>query len=114
VAKTLPPETARAGEEFLQGANLIALSDQQFDQAANSEPMVQSTEPATMAAPTTTQPATMATPQMSQDTGQRAAQYASLFPQDVLGQAVVNRPQQFNEGGFVEDVYNQADEVLNA
>ena len=48
---------------------------------------------------------------MPQDTGQQAQTYAALFPQDTLGQAVAAR--QFNKGGFVEDIYAQADEVLN-
>jgi hypothetical protein len=54
----------------------------------------------------------MATGQMPQNTQmQMAQQYASLFPQDTLGQAVATR--QFKEGGLVEDAYTQADEVLN-
>lgn len=116
VAKKLTPDIARAGEEFLQGANLIGLTDEQFEAIGNSNPMLQATEPSDIAQavqPTQpTEPQAMATPQMPQDTGQRAATYQALFPQDTLGQAVAAR--QFNKGGFVEDVYAQADEVLNA
>ena len=88
---------------------LIALSDEQFNQVANSEPMVQATEPAAMVPPT--QPTAMATGQTPQATGQQAQQFAALFPQDTLGQAVAARG--LKEGGLVEDVYAQADEVLN-
>jgi len=111
-AKNMDASTARAGEEFLQGSNLMALNEQQFEEVANSEP--KSTQPQMMM-PTggqTTQPTAMATGQMPQNTQmQMAQQYASLFPQDTLGQAVATR--QFKEGGLVEDAYTQADEVLN-
>ena len=114
-AKKLSPEMARVGEEVLQGANLIGLSEQNFNQIANSNPMLQATEPAAinqaMQPAQATAPEQMATQPMPQDTGQQAATYAALFPQDTLGQAVAAR--QFNEGGFVEDIYAQADEVLN-
>jgi len=114
--KKLPPEMARAGEEVLQGANLIGLSEQNFNQIANSNPMLQATEPAAinqaMQPAQATAPQQMATQPMPQDTDQQAQTYAALFPQDTLGQAVAAR--QFNEGGFVEDIYAQADEVLNA
>ena len=111
-AKNMDPATARAGEEFLQGSNLMALNEQQFEEVANTEP--QSTQPQMMMPPggQATEPTAMATGQMPQDTQmQTAQQYASLFPQDTLGQAVAAR--QFNEGGLVEDAYRQADEVLN-
>jgi len=111
-AKNMDPATARAGEEFLQGSNLMALNEQQFEEVANTEP--QSTQPQMMMPPggQATEPTAMATGQMPQNTQmQTAQQYASLFPQDTLGQAVAAR--QFNEGGLVEDAYRQADEVLN-
>jgi len=111
-AKNMDPATARAGEEFLQGSNLMALNEQQFEEVANTEP--QSTQPQMMmpSGGQATEPTAMATGQMPQDTQmQTAQQYASLFPQDTLGQAVAAR--QFNEGGLVEDAYRQADEVLN-
>ena len=111
-AKRMDPATARVGEDFLQGANLMALNEQQFEQIANAPP--QGTQPEMMTPPPgqATQPTTMATGQMPQVDGQqRAQQYAALFPQDTLGQAVA--AQQFNEGGFVQDAYSYADEVLN-
>jgi hypothetical protein len=110
-AKNMDQSTARAGEEFLQGANLMALNEQQFQTIANTEP--QGTQPMMMTQPSQpTQPNTMSTGQTPQNTQmQTAQQYASLFPQDTLGQAVA--AQQFNEGGLVEDAYTQADEVLN-
>ena len=111
-AKRMDPATARVGEDFLQGANLMALNEQQFEQIANAPP--QGTQPEMMTPPPgqATQPTTMATGQMPQMDGQqRAQQYATLFPQDTLGQAVA--AQQFHEGGFVQDAYSYADEVLN-
>lgn len=110
-AKNLSTEAQQIGEQYLQGSNLIALSDQQFDQVYDGQ-VPQSTEPQQMASqPTTTEPMAMATGQAPQATGLQAQQYASLFPQDTLGQAVAAK--QFNKGGFVEDAYAQADEVLN-
>jgi hypothetical protein len=115
IAKKLNPEVAREAERYFQGANLMALSEQNFNQIANSNPMLQATEPAAinqaMQPAQATAPEQMATQPMPQDTGQQAQTYAALFPQDTLGQAVAAR--QFNEGGFVEDIYAQADEVLN-
>ena len=110
IAKNLPNEVAQAGDDYLQGSNLIALSDEQFNQVANSEPMVQATEPAAMVPPT--EPTAMTMGQTPQATGQeQAQQFAALFPQDTLGQAVAARG--LKEGGLVEDAYAQADEVLN-
>ena len=108
-AKNMDASTARAGEEFLQGSNLMALNEQQFEEIANSEP--QSTQPQMMTqASQPTQPETMATGQTPQNTQMQTAQrFASLFPQDTLGQAVAA----LKEGGLVEDAYTQADEVLN-
>ena len=110
IAKNLPNEIAQAGDDYLQGSNLIALSDEQFNQVANSEPMVQATEPAAMVPPT--EPTAMTMGQTPQATGQeQAQQFAALFPQDTLGQAVAAKV--LKEGGLVEDAYAQADEVLN-
>ncbi len=108
-AKNMDASTARAGEEFLQGSNLMALNEQQFEEVANSEP--ESTQPQMMTQPSQpTQPNIMATGQMPQNTQMQTAQrFASLFPQDTLGQAVAT----LKEGGLVEDAYTQADEVLN-
>ncbi len=91
-AKNLSAEAQRVGEEYLQGSNLIALSDQQFDQVYEGQ-VPQSTEPQQMAPqPTTTEPTAMATGQAPQATGQQQAQqFAALFPQDTLGQAVATR-----------------------
>jgi len=111
--KKLPASAQRAGNEFLQGANLMALQEQKFEEMAEGKEMLPtSTEPQNMGVPpTNTQPQAM-TPPPPQNTGQQQAQqYATLFPQDTLGQAVATR--QFNQGGFVEDIYNQVDEVLN-
>lgn len=113
-AKNLDASTARDGEEFLQGANLMALNEQTFEEIANAPP--QSTQPqmmtATQAQPTETQPATMSAGQTPPNNQmQTAQQYASLFPQDTLGQAVATKG--FSTGGLVEDAYNQADEILN-
>ena len=110
-AKNLKPDVAEAGEDFLKGANLVGLSEINFDRAASGEQQVQATEPAAMAPPT--EPTAMATGQTPQVTGQeQAQQFAALFPQDTLGQAVAARG--LKEGGLVEDAYAQADEVLNA
>ena len=112
--KKLPASAQRAGAEFLEGANLMALQEQKFEEIAESKEMLpQSTSPANMTnttAPNTTSPSSISVPQTTQNTGQ-ATKYASLFPQDTLGQAVA--AQQFNKGGFVEDVYSQVDEVLD-
>lgn len=113
MAKKLPASAQRAGNEFLQGANLMALQEQKFEEIAEGKEMLpQSTQPQNMGVPpTNTQPQAM-TPPPPQNTGQQQAQqYATLFPQDTLGQAVATK--QFNQGGFVEDIYNQVDEVLN-
>ena len=111
-AKNLSAEAQQVGEEYLQGSNLIALSDQQFDQVYEGQ-VPQSTQPQQMAPqPTTTEPTAMATGQAPQATEQQQAQqFAALFPQDTLGQAVATRG--LKKGGFVEDAYAQADEVLN-
>jgi hypothetical protein len=102
IAKKLNPEVAREAERYFQGANLMALSEQNFNQIANSNPMLQATEPAAinqaMQPAQATAPEQMATQPMPQDTGQQAQTYAALFPQDTLGQAVAAR--QFNEGGL--------------
>jgi hypothetical protein len=59
-----------------------------------------------------TEPTAMTMGQTPQATGQeQAQQFAALFPQDTLGQAVAARG--LKEGGLVEDAYAQADEVLN-
>lgn len=111
--KKMSASTQRAGENFLQGANVMALQEQKFEEMAEGKEMLpQSTQPQNMGVPpTNTQPQAMTTPP-PQNTGQvQAQQYASLFPQDTLGQAVATR--QLKEGGFVEDIYNQVDEVLN-
>lgn len=112
--KKLPASVQRAGAEFLEGANIAALQEQKFEEMAESKEMLpQSTSPANMTnttAPNTTSPSSISVPQTTQNTGQ-ATKYASLFPQDTLGQAVA--AQQFNKGGFVEDVYSQVDEVLD-
>jgi hypothetical protein len=111
--KKMSASTQRAGEDFLQGANVMALQEQKFEEMAEGKEMLpQSTQPQNMGVPpTNTQPQAM-TPPPPQNTGQvQAQQYASLFPQDTLGQAVATR--QLKEGGFVEDIYNQVDEVLN-
>ena len=114
-SKKITPEMARAGEEYLKGSNLMGLSSEQVQAIGNSNPLMQATEPQAISQavqPTQpTAPQQMATQPMPQDTGQQAATYAALFPQDTLGQAVAAR--QFNKGGFVEDIYAQADEVLN-
>ena len=110
-AKNLKPDVAQAGEDFLKGANLIALSEINFEKAASGEQQVQATEPAAMMPPT--EPTAMTMGQTPQVTGQQQAQqFAALFPQDTLGQAVATRG--LKEGGLVEDAYEQADEVLRA
>ena len=86
--------------------------------------MLQATEPQAMVPPQNTQPQqVMNTGQMPQATGQNNAQtFASLFPRDNLGQAVANntqQPMQLNKGGFVgkefiDDIYEQVEDVLNA
>jgi hypothetical protein len=55
-------------------------------------------------------------PTATQPTANQGEQFAALFPQDTLGQALANKnqPQQMNEGGLVEDAYKRADEVLSA
>jgi hypothetical protein len=113
MAKKLSASAQREGNEFLQGANLMALQEQKFEEMAEGKEMLpQSTQPQNMGVPpTNTQPQAM-TPPPTQNTGQQQAQqYATLFPQDTLGQAVATR--QLKEGGFVEDIYKQVDEVLN-
>ena len=124
-AKNLTQSSAMAGEEFLQGANLMAKSEDNFEQISNSNPMLQATEPQAMVPPQNAQLQTQAmnTGQMPQATGQNNAQtFASLFPRDNLGQAVANntqQPMQLNKGGFVgkefiDDIYEQVEDVLNA
>jgi hypothetical protein len=80
-AKKLNPEVAREAERYFQGANLMALSEQNFNQIANSNPMLQATEPAAinqaMQPAQATAPEQMATQPMPQDTGQQAATYAA-------------------------------------
>ena len=67
-------------------------------------------EPITAQSPTTTMPTA------TQPTANQGQKFATLFPQDTLGQALANKnqPQQMNEGGLVEDAYKRADEVLSA
>ena len=108
------------GDEYLQGSNLMALSEDQFDQVMNGNPLVnqqmeqqaqQASAPQQMEQ--TNQQMTQATQQTPQEPQQRAATYQALFPQDALGTAIAARSQQFNEGGLVQDAYAHADEVLN-
>jgi len=120
VAKSLPLNKATQGDEFLQGANLIGLSEQRFEEIANGNPFKQS-QPQVQAQPTMTQQVLqapgqqpMTTGQTPQATEQRAATYQTLFPQDTLGAAIAAQGQQYNEGGLVQDAYAYADEVLNA
>ena len=106
-AKNLKPEVAQAGEEYLQGINLIEKSDEQFDAVDRRESMVTAEETAPV--PPTIPMATQTAPQITGQ--QQAQQFAALFPQDTLGQAVAAR--QLKEGGLVEDAYAQAEEILN-
>ena len=108
------------GDEYLQGSNLMALSEDQFDQVMNGNPLVnqqmeqqaqQASAPQQMEQ--TNQQMTQATQQTPQEPQQRAATYQALFPQDTLGTAIAANTQQFNEGGLVQDAYEYADEVLN-
>lgn len=108
------------GDEYLQGSNLIALSEDQFDQVMNGNPLVnqqmdqqvqQASAPQQM--DQTNQQMPQATQQTPQEPQQRAATYQSLFPQDTLGTAIAANTQQFKEGGLVQDAYEYADEVLN-
>jgi hypothetical protein len=114
-ASKLNRSEAQQGEEFLQGANLMAQSDQQFDAIANQNPTetVQQQQPQVASAP---QEMPSGAIQPTTATGQqnRGQLFAALNPQDTLGQMIANQPQQLNEGGLVEDAYAQADEVLNA
>jgi hypothetical protein len=119
VVKMLSPDMRRAGEEYLQGASIMGASHNQFQEIMNSNPLMQAAE-----APVNTpavEPITEQSPQATMPTATQPAvnqgeQYATLFPQDTLGQALANRgnTQQFNEGGLVEDAYQMAEEVLNA
>ena len=119
VVKMLSPDMRRAGEEYLQGASIMGASHNQFQEIMNSNPLMQAAE-----APVNTpevEPITAQSPQATMPTATQPAvnqgeQYATLFPQDTLGQALANRgnTQQFNEGGLVEDAYQMAEEVLNA
>ena len=113
-SKLLKGNERTQGEQFLQGASIMGASHQQFDDVMNSNPMQQAQQPAMTTPPlqpTAGQPP-MATGSTEQEPMQRAATYGALFPQDALGTAIAARGQ-FNEGGLVEDVYSQVDEVLN-
>jgi hypothetical protein len=119
VVKMLSTDMRRAGEEYLQGASIMGASHNQFQEIMNSNPLMQAAE-----APVNTpavEPITAQSPQATMPTATQPAvnqgeQYATLFPQDTLGQALANRgnTQQFNEGGLVEDAYRMAEEVLSA
>jgi hypothetical protein len=119
VSKMLSPEMRRAGEEYLTGASIMGASHNQFQKLMNSNPLqlaaeapvnTPPVEPITAQSPTTTMPTA------TQPTANQGEQFAALFPQDTLGQALANKnqPQQMNEGGLVEDAYKRADEVLSA
>ena len=117
VSKKLSPEMRRAGEEYLTGASIMGASHDQFQKVMNSNPIQQAAEAPVNTPPVepiTAQstPATM--PTATQPTENQGEQFAALFPQDTLGQALANRPQQMNQGGLVEDAYKAADEVLSA
>jgi hypothetical protein len=117
VSKKLSPEMRRAGEEYLTGASIMGASHDQFKNIMNSNPLMQAAEAPVNTPPVepiTAQstPATM--PTATQPTENQGEQFAALFPQDTLGQALANRPQQMNQGGLVEDAYKAADEVLSA
>ena len=119
VSKMLSPEMRRAGEEYLTGASIMGASHNQFQKLMNSNPLqlaaeapvnTPPVEPITAQSPTTTMPTA------TQPTANQGQKFATLFPQDTLGQALANKnqPQQMNEGGLVEDAYKRADEVLSA
>ena len=119
VVKNLSPEQRQQGEQALQGAAIMGLSHQQFNAAANANPLEQAAEPAAPAAPQP-QPiqgqaplATGPAPTQQGVPAERGQNYQALFPNDALGMAIANRGQ-FNDGGLVEDAYTQADEILNA
>jgi hypothetical protein len=112
-ASQLDRNQVMEGEEFMQGANLMAQSDQQFDAVANGNPveqMPQQQMPQVQGSQLEMPQAPMG---VTPTTGQQAGQFASLFPQDTLGQAIAQQ-RGFNDGGLVEDAYARADEVLNA
>ena len=115
-ASKLPRQEIQQGEEFLQGANLMAQSDQQFDAIANQNPTetVQQQQPQVASAPQETPQFPVGAAPTTGQPQQRSQLFAALNPQDTLGQLIANQPQQLNEGGLVEDAYSQADEVLNA
>jgi hypothetical protein len=116
------PANRQAAEEFFTGASIMGASHDQFNKAINSNPLMQAAEPQVNTPPI--QPigmpesggsqAPMAAQQAPQDTGQRAATYQALFPQDALGTAIAANSQRYNEGGLVQDAYSHADGVLNA
>jgi len=117
--KNLSPEMRNLGEQVLQGSAIMGLSHQQFNAAANANPLEQAAEPAAPAAPQP-QPiqgqaplATGPAPTQQGVPAERGQNYQALFPNDTLGMAIANRGQ-FNDGGLVEDAYTQADEILNA
>ena len=117
VSKKLSAEMRTAGEEYLTGASIMGASHDQFQKVMNSNPIQQAAEAPVNTPPVepiTAQstPATM--PTATQPTANQGEQFAALFPQDTLGQALANRPQQMNQGGLVEDAYKAADEVLSA
>jgi hypothetical protein len=95
----------------------MGASHDQFKNIMNSNPLMQAAEASVNTPPVepiTAQstPATM--PTATQPTANQGEQFAALFPQDTLGQALANRTQQMNQGGLVEDAYKAADEVLSA
>jgi len=100
----------------MQGANLMAQSDQQFDAVANGNPIEQMPQQQMPQVQGTTQTTPQFPVGITPTTGQqqtRGELFAALNPQDTIGQAIANQPQQLNEGGLVEDAYAQADEVLS-
>lgn len=111
-ASTLQPSQIKQGEEFLQGANLMGQSEQQENDILYGNPSQNVQQQAPQVAP---QELPQVTQQQAPTTGQQGqpGQYAALFPQDTLGQAIAMQ-RGFNEGGLVEDAYDEADEVLNA
>ena len=114
-ASQLDRNQVMEGEQFMQGANLMAQSDQQFDAVANGNPIEQMPQQQMPQVQGTAQTTPQFPVGITPTTGQqqnRGQLFAALNPQDTLGQAIANQPQQLNEGGLVEDAYAQADEVL--
>jgi len=113
-ASQLDRNQVMEGEEFMQGANLMAQSEEQFNAVANNNPVEQMPQqqiPQVQGSQLEMPQAPMGvTPTTGQ---QQPGQFAALFPQDTLGQAIAQQ-RGFNDGGLVEDAYARADEVLNA